>query len=147
MLDSKIETIVGFIVLIVATFFLYWLLQSNDFQVPKNSYEIVAEFSSAQGVGVGTEVRLAGIKVGSVSKMELNPETYKAAVYMVLDRDISLTQDSLFSIASESLLGGSYIEILPGVDGNTIQPGETASFTQSHVDFLTLLSQFVSGNN
>ncbi len=143
MMDSKVEAFVGFVVLVFAAGFLYWLFQANDVYVAGDSYEIVAEFRSAEGVGVGTEVRLAGIKVGSVYKMRLNPDNLKASVHMSVDSDIQLTTDTLFSVSTEGLLGGNYIDVSPGVEDAVIKPGEQVKFTQSHVDFLTLLAQFV----
>ncbi len=143
MTESKLEALIGFFVLIITGSFLFWLLQASDTLPRGASYALVAEFTSAKGVAVGTDVRIAGIKVGNVDKMELNPDTYQASVHLSVDSDIELSVDTLFAVSTESLLGGNFIEIFPGIDDQMLKPGERALFTQSDVDFLTLLAQSV----
>ena len=83
-------------------------------QLAGGSYPLTASFRSAEGIAVGTDVRLAGIKVGSVSGLELDPASFEAKATFTVQGDLQLPDDSDVKIASESLLGGNFVEITPG---------------------------------
>ncbi|MBY4892569.1 outer membrane lipid asymmetry maintenance protein MlaD [Rhodobacteraceae bacterium N5(2021)] len=108
-----------------------------------DSYELLAAFRSAEGISVGTEVRLGGVQIGSVTAMELNPQTFLAETTFSVASDIILPDDSAISIASESLLGGSYVEVIPGGSPFNLEPGGEVLDTQSSVSLITLLLRFV----
>ncbi|OAN84318.1 outer membrane lipid asymmetry maintenance protein MlaD [Jannaschia sp. EhC01] len=108
-----------------------------------DSYELLAAFRSAEGISVGTEVRLGGVQIGSVTAMELNPQTFLAETTFSVASDIILPDDSAISIASESLLGGSYVEVIPGGSPFNLEPGGEILDTQSSVSLITLLLRFV----
>lgn len=147
MTENKLEIVIGVAVLLITGTFFYLLLQENDSFLDKSGYELVAEFNSAQGVSVGTDVKLAGIKVGSVSQMAINPETYKADVHMIISSDLEIPVDSFLAVSSEGLLGANFVEILPGIDFEYLQPGEKVVQTQSYVDFMSLMAGFVNSQN
>ena len=147
MAENKLEVVVGAAVLLIAGIFFYLLLLENDPFTKNGGYELVAEFNSAQGVSVGTDVKLAGIKVGSVAAMSINPKTYRADVRMVIRSDLDIPVDSFLAVASEGLLGANFVEILPGIDLEYFQPGEIVVQTQSHVDFMSLMAGFVNSQN
>ena len=147
MAENKLEVVVGAAVLLVTGIFFYLLLLENDTFLENGGYELVAEFNSAQGVSVGTDVKLAGIKVGSVSDMSINTETYKADVHMIISSDLDIPVDSFLAVSSEGLLGANFVEILPGIDFEYFQPGEKVIQTQSYVDFMSLMAGFVNSQN
>lgn len=107
------------------------------------SYELSAAFRSAEGISVGTEVRLGGVQIGSVTGMELNPQTFLAETTFSIAGDIVLPDDSAIAIASESLLGGSYVEVIPGGSPFNLDAGGEFLDTQSSVSLITLLLRFV----
>lgn len=109
------------------------------------SYDLSASFRSAEGVGVGTDVRLAGVKIGTVSGMELNPTTYRAETTLTLAGGIEIPSDSVVAVASEGLLGGSFIEIVPGGSFDLYLPGDEILDTQGAVSVVSLLLRFVTG--
>ncbi|ABD55636.1 outer membrane lipid asymmetry maintenance protein MlaD [Jannaschia sp. CCS1] len=108
-------------------------------------YELQATFQSAEGIGIGTEVRLGGVQIGTVTGMALNPETFLAETTFSVSNAIALPDDTAISIASESLLGGSYVEIIPGTSPFNLEAGGEILDTQSSVGLATLLLRFVSG--
>lgn len=110
------------------------------------AYELTAAFRSAEGIGVGTEVRLGGVRIGAVTDMVLNPQTFLAETTFSVDGDIILPDDSAISIASESLLGGSFVEVIPGGSPFNLEPGGEILDTQSSVSLITLLLRFVGGS-
>lgn len=110
------------------------------------SYELIAAFRSAEGISVGTEVRLGGVQIGTVTGMALNPQTFLAETTFSVAGDIILPDDSAIAIASESLLGGSYVEVIPGGSPFNLEAGGEILDTQSSVSLITLLLRFVGGS-
>ena len=110
-----------------------------------DTYSLSASFRSLEGVGVGTDVRLAGVKIGTVEDVTLNPETYRADTQVALENGIEIPDDSAIVIASEGLLGGNFVEIVPGGSPFYFAPGDEITDTQGAVSLVSLLLKFVSG--
>lgn len=110
------------------------------------SYDLQAHFRSAEGIGVGTEVRLGGVPVGSVTAMDLNPDTFLAETTISVLDTIVLPDDSAIAIASEGLLGGSFVEVIPGGSPFNLEEGGEFIDTQSSVSLITLLLRFFGGS-
>ncbi len=111
------------------------------------SYELQASFRSAEGISVGTEVRLGGVQIGTVTALELNPDTFLAETTFSVADAIILPDDSAIAVASEGLLGGSFVEVIPGGSPFNLEPGGEILDTQSSVSLITLLLRFVSGSD
>lgn len=142
---SFAEIAAGGVVLAAAVgFFLYASGPGNT--STSGSYELIAAFRSAEGISVGTEVRLGGVRIGAVTGMELNPQSFLAETTFSVANDIILPDDSAIAISSESLLGGSFVEVIPGGSMFNLEAGGEILDTQSSVSLITLLLQFVSGN-
>lgn len=106
-----------------------------------------ASFRSVEGVSVGTDVRMSGVKVGTVIDLKLDPLTYRANTTFNVSGDIVLPEDTAVIIASEGLLGGSFVEILPGGSPIDLEPGSEIEDTQGAVSLINLLLKFVSGGS
>ncbi len=145
MSNTVAETVIGAGVVAVAIGFVVYATQSSGMQAPRDTYALNAAFRSAQGIAIGTDVRLAGIRVGSVSDMALDPATYQAKVTFALRRDLDIPEDSDVKITSEGLLGGSFLEITPGASEFMLTDGDEVLNTQSSIDFLNLLMRFGTG--
>ncbi len=139
---NLIETLLGAVVLGVAGLFLAFAYSTADLG-RGGGYEVQAEFTTVGGLKVGNDVRMAGIKVGTVVHQELNPETYLARVTLSVDHAVKLPADTSASISSEGLLGGNYIDLAPGGDSEILKPGDKIRFTQDAVDMVQLLSKFI----
>lgn len=139
---NAIETILGAVVLVIAGFFLVFALGAADMK-RVSGYELYADFAKADGISPGLDVKVSGVKVGSVSKMELNPETYMAKVTMSVEPSIKLPEDSTARVASESLLGGKYLSLEPGAADEMLKPGAKIERTQGSVNLEELLGKFM----
>ena len=146
MSESTTEVVVGGVVLAVAVGFLVYAGQLTGFSSGQSGYELNANFRSADGVNVGTDVRLAGVKVGRVAAMELDPQTFRAKATFTVTEGIELPDDSAVAISSEGLLGGNFVEILPGGSPFSFAPGDEVEFTQGSVSLISLLLKFVAGD-
>lgn len=148
MAESTTEVVTGGLVLAAAAGFLVYATQFAGFSgAGAGNYELTASFRSVEGVGVGTDVRLGGVKVGSVTGLDLNPETFRAETRLAIQDDIVLPDDTAVLISSEGLLGGSFVELLPGGSPFNIEPGGEILDTQSSVSLIQLLLRFVSGGD
>lgn len=145
MRESVTEVAVGALVIIVAGSFLAYAAQATGFARGGGDMTLTASFRSVEGVSVGTDVRLAGVKIGSVTGMELNTQTYRADAVMTLSNDIPIPNDSSAVVASEGLLGGNFIEIVPGGSMDNFASGEEIVDTQGAVSLLQLLLTYVGG--
>lgn len=145
MRESVTEVIVGVLVLAVAGGFLWYATQATGTGGRPASYDLAANFRSAEGVSVGTDIRLAGVSVGAVTALSLNPETYRAEAELSIERGIRVPDDSSAVVASEGLLGGTFVEIVPGGSFTYLEEGQLFQSTQGAVSVIQLLTKFVSG--
>lgn len=142
MKHNAFETLLGAAILAVAAFFVVQTYKSTG-QSSKDGYYVVAYFDRIDGVMVGTDVKVSGVKVGSIAGVSMEPDTYRAKVVLKLEKRLKIPQDSSAEIISESLLGGKYITIIPGIDDDFIQPNGTIKQTTSAVNFESLISKFM----
>ena len=148
MKENKLEVIIGAVVIAVAIGFVVFLYQSTGLSVSNSKhYDLKADFRSADGIHVGTDVRLAGVKVGTVSDLSLNVETYRAEAQLAIENAVDIPEDSALTVSSEGLLGGNFIEIIPGASYEYMQPGDEFLDTQGSVSLISLLLKFVSGSD
>ncbi len=143
MAENLTEVLAGGAVLAVAIGFLAYAGQSSGFSGGGDTYPLVASFRAVDGISVGTDVRLAGVKVGSITALALNPTTFYADAEVQIDRAIVLPDDSAILVSSEGLLGGNYIEIIPGGSADVLVAGAEIEDTQGSVSLVTLLMRFV----
>lgn len=147
MSESTTEVLVGASVLAAAAAFVIYAGQVSGYSGSSESYSLQASFRSLEGVTVGTDVRLAGVKVGTVTDVSLNPETYRADTTVSLQTGIEIPDDSAIVVSSEGLLGGNFVEIVPGGSPFFYEPGSTIEDTQGAVSLVSLLLKFVSGSS
>ena len=142
MKENVAEAFIGGIVVLVAAAFLIFMGQNSGISGNSGQYELTAKFRSAEGVVVGSDVRMAGVKVGSVTGIELDPDTYLASTRFSVADSIKIPDDSEAGIASEGLLGGAFVELSPGGSEFMLASGDEVINTQSAVSLLQLLIQF-----
>lgn len=134
------ETLIGAVVLVVAIGFVGFAYTKSDVQTVAG-YEVWAQFTGVGGLTEGADVRISGIKVGSVTKQTLDTDSYFARVTMAIDDAIELPTDTTAQVATEGLLGGAYIMLEPGGEEAIIKPGGEIIYTQAAADIVGLLTQ------
>lgn len=140
---NVVETILGAVVLLIAAGFLFFFQRTADIR-PASGYEVIASFSQIDGLEAGSPVRISGIKVGQVTGMRLNHDTYQAEVVMNIDNGVKLPRDTAAVIASAGLLDGKFMTLQPGSDDEDfIGAGERIDYTQSTPSLETLLGQVI----
>ena len=144
MAHNKAEVVVGGAVLAAAIAFAVFAAQKTGFGSAKGAgYALTASFRSLEGVNVGTDVRLAGVKVGAVTDIRLNPETFRADTTLSVQEGIQIPEDSAVVISSEGLLGGNFVEIMPGGSPFNLAAGAEIEDTQGAVSLISLLLKYV----
>ncbi len=142
MQKNIIETLMGAVVLGVAAVFMVFAYQGSGMRV-ENGYVVTAKFTNASGIALGSDVRIGGIKVGTVSNLALDPESYDAVLSIQIRSATKLPKDSSASIVSSGLLGEKYIQLTPGGDEKMLAAGDKIEFTQSSVNLEELIGKFM----
>ena len=145
---NTLETVMGAIVLLAAAGFVTLAYEAADIK-GNGGYEIIAEFGSTGGLSVGDDVRISGIKVGRITEQSLDPITFSARIAMAIAPDIEIPADSSARITAASLLGGNYLELMPGAEDEMLAAGAVIYDTRDPVSISDLLGKMVfsSGNN
>lgn len=119
---NMVETVLGAIVLLVAIVFAVFAVQTGDVGTV-DGYRLTASFLRAGGLESGNDVRIAGVKVGSVTDRRLDTETFEAIIGFTVDTSVSLPDDTVAVVTSDGLLGGKYLRLLPGKSGTKLAAG------------------------
>jgi phospholipid/cholesterol/gamma-HCH transport system substrate-binding protein len=137
-----IETVLGAAVLAVAIVFVVFAFSSTGVSTVEG-YKLHARFDNAAGLTPGTDVRMSGVKIGSVVKQELNPETYFAEVTLAIQEDIKLPTDTSARIVPDGLLGSNYVMLEPGGARETLASGSTIQYTQGAINIVDMVSRLM----
>ncbi len=138
---SFVEVATGAVVIALAGLFLAYAVVHTG--VATGGYTLSARFNDITGLGLGADVRIGGVKVGSVTSEALDPSTYQAVVTFTVANDVKVPKDSSAVVATEGLLGGNYLEVQPGGDTASLPPGGRIMATQSAINLQSLLGKFI----
>lgn len=146
MRHNLLETIMGAIVLIVASVFFFYAYQSNS--MPQGEGLILtAKFSRIDGLNVGGDVKMSGVKIGHIQSIDIDPQSYRAVVHFSIRNGISIPDDSSAEVMSESLMGGRYLAIVPGGSESPLKKGELITDTRSPLSLETLVAKYLTGGS
>jgi phospholipid/cholesterol/gamma-HCH transport system substrate-binding protein len=140
--SNAAEALIGALVVAVAVLFLAFAYMRTG-SGSLSGYEINVRLAKADGLAIGTDVRVSGIKVGSVSDLTLDPRTFLVTVHMSIRDDIKIPTDSSVLVTSAGLLGSQYLSITPGGDDTVLPPGGTIANAQGSVDVMSLVGRFM----
>ncbi len=140
--SNYFEIIVGTFVLFSAIFFLFTSFQSTKVS-SANGYHLIAKFENIDGITNGSDVKISGVKVGTIESQFLDEKDFRATLKINIDKSIKLPVDSSAKVGSEGLLGSKYLSISPGGDDQDLKDGDEIQFTQSSVNLEDLLGKFI----
>ncbi len=138
------EALVGLVVVIAAILLVFSFLGRTASGAGSDAIEVTAYFPNVSGVNVGTDVRVAGLSIGEVTAITLNPDDFQAEVRMAIDPGANLPNDSSAAITSEGLLGGSFIALLPGGSSDVFAQGDVILDTQGAIDMTGLIGSMIN---
>ncbi len=142
MQKNILETLMGAVVLVVAGLFLMFAYKGSEVRV-EEGYSLRAQFSNISGITMGSDVRIGGIKIGTVTDLTLDPESYDAVATLNIRKNTKIPKDSTASVVSSGLLGDKYVQITPGGEDAMLEGGGKISFTQSSVNLEELIGKFM----
>ncbi len=141
MKNAAVETLIGAAVIVIAAAFFLFAYQSSGQSNASGGYRLHAEFDNASGINVGTDVRMAGVKVGTVVGQSLNHQNFQAAITLLIDPAVQLTEDVTAKVTAEGLLGSNFITLEQGGSDTKLADGGMIQYTQGAVDIWSLISQ------
>lgn len=142
--DNLIEAVIGLLVVVMALGFVGYAWARTGAGGGQDGVTLVARFPNIGGVTLGTDVKVAGVKVGKVAALELDPTSYQAVLRLTVDRGLKLPIDSSAAISSEGLLGGNFIALTPGGDSALLKDGEEIIETSGAPDLMGLIGSVVN---
>lgn len=143
MKQNAIETIVGFIVILIAAVFFVFAYKTSNMSKTSDGYNVFANFQNIDGITKGSDVKLAGIKIGYVDTLSLEDDTYYAVVKLNIDNAVEIPKDSRAIVSTNGILGGKYIRINPGGSEKNIDHGGKIKFTQSALNIEDLIGKLM----
>jgi phospholipid/cholesterol/gamma-HCH transport system substrate-binding protein len=142
MRGNVIEAVMGAVVLVVAAVFLFFAYNTSQVRAV-SGYEVWANFERVDGIREGSDVRISGIKVGSVVSETLDPKTFLATVRMSIEPSVKLPDDTVAEIVSSGLLGDKYLSLVPGGSDKDVPAGGQIRYTQSSVSLEHMIGQMI----
>ena len=139
---KALETIIGALVLLSALAFVFYAF-NESYVGTVEGYELEARFNRVDGLLPGTDVRMSGIKIGSVLDYRLDGETYLAVVRLNIRESVRIPKDSSARIQADGLLGDNYLSSEPGADDEMLEPGDEIVRTQDPVNLADLIGRFM----
>lgn len=142
---KSFEAIIGAIIILICCLFFSHIVNTNK-QVEKQKFGkiLYANFTNIEGIKVGSEVKIGGVRVGMVKDAKLKTDTYQVNLKIGIRDDIQLPTDSIISVASTGLLGGKFLNIKPGVDDDILQNGGSFTNTISTLNLEDLIGKVVA---
>ncbi len=140
--QRPIETAMGAVVLAVAGLFLFFAWNAADLR-PVEGYTLKASFASVGGLAPGSDVRIGGVRVGSVTGQRIDPATYRAEISFTVQAGLALPADTEATVTSDGLLGGKYLRLVPGSAKERLAPGATLARTRDALALEELLSRAI----
>ena len=137
-----IETGMGAIVILIAVVFLVFSYGVSDLR-PASGYDVVAKFNAVDGLLDGSDVRIAGVKVGTVVDERIDQTEYRAVVTMKIDHGIELAEDTVVRVSSAGILGGKYVKLEPGSSKKYVPAGGELKNTKDVISLEELLGKVI----
>ena len=139
---SSVEILMGAVVLVTAISFLILGLQSINTN-QKDGYNISLIFGSSAGLKTGDSVKISGIDVGKIIRLDLDLDDYNAKIHINLSNEVKIPEDSSARITSSSLLGGNFLDIIPGSSETFLKPNDIIYDTSDSVSFIDMLGKMI----
>ena len=144
MKNTLVETLTGMLVIGLAVAFFTFAYSVGGVSTGVGGYKIIAEFENTAGISTGSDVRMSGVKIGTVLSQELDPTSYQAVLTLSVDPKVKLPDDSTAKITSEGILGGNFVALEVGGSETMLADGSKIENTQGSIDLFGLISQFIN---
>ncbi|MEG9884493.1 MAG: outer membrane lipid asymmetry maintenance protein MlaD [Hyphomicrobiales bacterium] len=147
MKQTALETLIGAIVIIAGVGFFTFAYTVSGIGRGEGGYHLIVAFQNAEGIHPGTDIRMSGIKIGTVIAQNLDPKSYQAIVTLAIDKKIQLPEDTSAKITSEGLLGEKFITLEAGGAPVMLRDGDHILYSQGAIDIWTLIGRAIFNKN
>ena len=139
-----LEMVVGLFLLAGFASFSWIAVKMGDLELFKDeTYPVTARFLSISGLKEGSDVELAGVNVGKVRRIELDPGEYEAIVHLDINKSVKLQDDSIASIRTAGIIGDKFIKLTPGGSDIYLESGDEIEETESAISLEELVSKYI----
>jgi phospholipid/cholesterol/gamma-HCH transport system substrate-binding protein len=138
------EALVGLFVILFAIWFVWFAWGATGGGAKAGAIHVTALFPNSTGINVGSDVRVAGMKVGTVTQQNLDPQSFQVKATLALDPAVKLPADSSAAITSEGFLGATFVSLIPGGETVSLKDGDTIADTQGAMDLMSMVGQFIN---
>lgn len=136
------EASIGGLVLLVAAGFLTYAYSARAVQEAAG-YQLSASFGKVGTIREGDEVRVSGIRIGTVLSQSVNPETFRARLVLRIEEDVEFPTDTRALITGEGLVGSKYVQLVPGVEETMLKHGDEIENTKDIIDLESLVGEII----
>jgi phospholipid/cholesterol/gamma-HCH transport system substrate-binding protein len=145
--NKNIETVIGSIIIVFCFLMMFAVYKKGFFtsNIEDECYILNASFERVDGINIGNDVMISGVKVGEVKSKKLDNSNYNALLEISVQQGLKLPIDTSAEIVSASLMGDKYISLVPGAETDLLKDGDTIEFTQSSISIEGLITKFVFG--
>ena len=136
----------GAAVILVAVAFVGFAFRDRSGD-PAKGYLVHLEVDNAVGLSPGSEVRMAGVPVGEVTRLALDPVSFFAKIQLDVNKGIELPTDSSARVLADGLVGSAYVELEPGGDLELLEDGDEIIYSQGSINIVDLLARVIMGRD
>lgn len=142
-MNNKLETFLGLAIILIATAFLIFTYKTTSITKFANTYTLKAKFDQIDGIVVGSDLKISGIKIGTVINLDLDLTNYNAIMTVAINNTIKLPEDSSMKIVTNGLFGNKYVDVSPGAEERILRSGDEIKYTQSSINLEGLISKLI----
>jgi len=143
---NVLETVMGAVVLLAAAAFLFMIYTASGVKQASNGYNLVMRLDQGGSITPGTDVRAAGVKVGTVVKQEFDHKNFQAIITLDIDQGVQLDTDSSANVDQDGLLGNPYVNLQLGGGDTMMKDGDTFKHATGALSLNKLIGMALSGS-
>ncbi|MDR0553110.1 MAG: MlaD family protein [Holosporales bacterium] len=140
---NVLEAVIGAVVLVIASFFIFFAYQTSGEKIG-SGYPLIAKFESANGLATGADIKISGIKVGIVKSLSIGDDYQAKAIFLIKD-GIEIPSDSTAAIVTDGLIGNKFVSISIGFESEMLKPGDEFESTKSAINLESILDKVIAG--
>ena len=142
MKKNTVEIVVGVLVIIFSIVFVMFTMKITNKKLNEEFYRLYAVFDNIEGVNIGTKVKIGGIEIGEVEKLNIDTD-YRVKLVLKIKKDMLLPVDSNIKIATSGLIGGKYLRVDVGGDEEYFKNNDHFEYTESTMDLEDMITRFM----
>lgn len=142
MKKNNFEIIVGVFIVVFSVLFVLFTMKMTNKKINEEHYKLYAVFENIEGINVGTKIKIGGIDIGEVEKLNIN-DNYQVKLVLKIKKDMLLPLDSNIKVATSGIIGGKYLRVDVGGEEEYLKNGDSFEYTESTMDLEDMITKFM----